>query len=114
MIGANDAFQGIEPSVLEANLRTIIKKLQAKNIPVFLGGMKSPRNLGIAYRNSFEAVYEKVAKDLSVERMNFFLDGVAAIPSLNQSDAIHPTKEGYTLIVENLIKALKKSSLISP
>ena len=49
VIGANDAFQGIEPSVLEANLRSIITKLQDKKIPVFLGGMKSPRNLGITY-----------------------------------------------------------------
>lgn len=112
VIGANDAFQGIEPSVLEANLRTIITKLQAKNIPIFLAGMKSPRNLGIAYRAPFEALYEKVAEDMKVPRMDFFLDGVAAVSSLNQSDAIHPTKEGYALIVENLLTELQKYTLL--
>lgn len=33
----------------------------------------------------------------------FFLEGVGGDRSLNQADAIHPTKEGYTRIVNNNI-----------
>jgi acyl-CoA thioesterase I len=34
--------------------------------------------------------------------MPFFLDGVGAVARLNQSDGIHPTAEGYRIVVERL------------
>ena len=34
--------------------------------------------------------------------MPFFLDGVGAIPRLNQADGIHPTAEGYAIVVDRL------------
>ena len=33
----------------------------------------------------------------------FFLEGVAAIPHLNQSDGIHPNEEGVEVIVEKIL-----------
>lgn len=44
-IGANDAFQGKAVTDIEANLRAIIEKIQAKNIPILFAGMKAPLNL---------------------------------------------------------------------
>jgi acyl-CoA thioesterase-1 len=37
-----------------------------------------------------------------VPHVPFFLEGVGAIPRLNQPDGIHPTAEGYALVVEHL------------
>ena len=37
----------------------------------------------------------------------FFLDGVAGSSSLNQADGIHPTGEGYRLIVEKVFPVLE-------
>jgi acyl-CoA thioesterase-1 len=34
--------------------------------------------------------------------MPFLLDGVAGNPALNQPDGIHPTAEGYGIIVDRL------------
>jgi acyl-CoA thioesterase-1 len=34
--------------------------------------------------------------------MPFFLDGVGAVPRLNQADGIHPTAEGYAVVVDRL------------
>jgi acyl-CoA thioesterase-1 len=34
--------------------------------------------------------------------MPFLLDGVAGNPRLNQGDGIHPTTEGYRIVVEHL------------
>ena len=39
--------------------------------------------------------------------MPFFLDGVGTVARLNQPDGIHPTAEGYRLIVERLWSHLK-------
>ena len=34
--------------------------------------------------------------------MPFFLDGVGAVPALNLPDGIHPTAEGYRIVVDRL------------
>jgi acyl-CoA thioesterase-1 len=52
---------------------------------------------------SFAAIYPRVAKDMNVTLIPFFLDGVGGDPALNQADAIHPTKEGYEIIVNDNI-----------
>jgi acyl-CoA thioesterase-1 len=38
--------------------------------------------------------------------MPFFLEDVATRPKLTQADGIHPTAEGYQIIVENLLENL--------
>jgi acyl-CoA thioesterase-1 len=47
--GANDALQGLPPEATKKALEEIIKRLQAKNLPVLLAGMEAPRNLGKDY-----------------------------------------------------------------
>jgi acyl-CoA thioesterase I len=72
-IGANDAFQGVDPAVTRANIRTIIERIQSRKIPVLLTGMLAPLNLGSAYRSQFESIYRDVEEELKVSRMEFFL-----------------------------------------
>jgi acyl-CoA thioesterase-1 len=43
-----------------------------------------------------------VARKRGVAFMPFLLDGVAGNPALNQPDGIHPTAEGYGIIVDRL------------
>ena len=102
-IGANDAMRGIDVATVEANIRTAIKRLQDNGSEVILGGMQIYDNLGSDYVESFAAIYPRVAKDMNVTLIPFFLEGVGGDPKLNQADAIHPTKEGYTIIVNNNI-----------
>ncbi len=111
-IGANDAFQGKSVADIEKNLRAIIEKIRAKNIPLLLAGMRAPFNLGIEYRDQYDTVFEKLAKEYKISYMPFFLAWVALDPKLNQEDLIHPTKEGYTIIVGNIEKILKAEKLI--
>jgi acyl-CoA thioesterase-1 len=47
-------------------------------------------------------MYAEVAERRKVAFMPFFLDGVGAVTRLNQPDGIHPTAEGYRIIVERL------------
>lgn len=105
-LGANDALRGIEPAVTRQSLSIIIEKLQEKNIPVFLTGMKAPPNMGADYSQEFDRIYSDLAADYKIALYPFFLDGVAAIPALNQDDAIHPNKEGVAIIVEKMMPSL--------
>lgn len=107
-IGANDAIRGIDVATVEANIRTAVKRLQDNGSIVILGGMQIYDNLGSDYVKSFAAIYPRVAKDMNVTLIPFFLDGVGGDPALNQADAIHPTKEGYEIIVnDNILPILE-------
>ena len=107
-VGANDAIRGIDVATVEANIRTAVKRLQDNGSEVILGGMQIYDNLGSDYVKSFAAIYPRVAKDMNVTLIPFFLDGVGGDPKLNQADAIHPTREGYTIIVnDNILPILQ-------
>ncbi|MBH0094787.1 arylesterase [Psychrobacter sp. NZS113] len=107
-IGANDAMRGLDVATIEANIRTAVKTLQDNGSHVILGGMSIYDNLGNDYVSAFSDIYPRVAKDMNVPLIPFFLEGVGGDPELNQADAIHPTKEGYQIIVkDNILPILK-------
>lgn len=107
-IGANDAMRGLELETIKANIRTAVKHLQDNGSEVILGGMQIYDNLGNDYVKSFSAIYPRIAEDMNLKMIPFFLEGVGGISELNQADAIHPTREGYTIIVnENILPVLK-------
>ncbi len=101
-IGGNDGLRGIDPKVTKENISAIIGAFEAEGIPVMLAGMKTLSNLGPEYTNAFEAVYPEVAKERKVPLIPFFLEGVGGDPKLNQEDKIHPTAEGYQIIVRTI------------
>ncbi|WP_413787035.1 arylesterase [Psychrobacter sp. NG27] len=107
-IGANDAMRGLDVATIEKNIRTAVKTLQDNGSHVILGGMSIYDNLGNDYVSAFSDIYPRVAKDMNVPLIPFFLEGVGGDPELNQADAIHPTKEGYQIIVkDNILPILK-------
>ena len=97
-LGANDGLRGVDLASIESNLRQIIAKLQAKDLPVLLLGMRLPPNYGADYTEGFQDVYAKIADDTNVRFVPFFLEGVAGDPNLNLPDGIHPTTKGHQLI----------------
>jgi len=109
VIGANDGFRGIDPGLIESNIRLIIEALKADNVLVVLGGMQIVQNLGPNYTSAFAAVYPKVAESENVILIPFFLNGVAADPALNQADGIHPTADGYRKIVDHIYPYVKQA-----
>lgn len=111
-IWANDAFQGKNTDDIEKNLRTILEKIKAKNISILFAGMRAPLNLGGEYGKRYEAIFPKLAKEYNLVFMPFFLEWVALKANLNQDDRIHPTREGYAIIVENLMEILEEENLI--
>jgi acyl-CoA thioesterase I len=106
-LGANDGLRGLSLNETKANLERIIQQFQQASVTVVLAGMKLPPNYGQDYTAGFEALYQALAKQYRLTLIPFFLDGVAVSSTLNQADGIHPTGEGYRLIVEKVFPTLE-------
>jgi acyl-CoA thioesterase-1 len=105
--GANDGLRGIPTDTTTRNLEAIIGRLQSSGAKTILAGMLVPPNYGPIYSNSFRNIFPSVAKKTGAVLLPFFLDGVGGHPELNQEDGIHPTAEGYDIVVANVWKVLK-------
>ena len=105
-LGANDMLRGIPPNETEQNLEKIIKIAQSKNIKVILAGMLAPTSHGIDYKKKFDMIYQNLSKKCNIPLIPFLLEGVALNPDLNQSDGMHPNKEGTIVISQTLEKTL--------
>lgn len=101
--GANDAMRGVDLELTKNNLETIIETIQAQKIPLIFSGMEIYENLGKKYVTDFKNLYPVLAKKYEVPFIPFFLAGVAGDPKLNNTDQIHPNKEGYQIIIEKNI-----------
>ncbi len=101
--GGNDGLRGIDPELTGENLDATVETLVEDEVIVVLAGMQIVQNMGEPYLAAFRSVYPRVAETHDgVILIPFFLDGVGGIPELNQPDAIHPTAEGYSVVVETI------------
>jgi acyl-CoA thioesterase-1 len=107
-LGANDGLRGGDPADTEANLTAILDKLAARHIPVLLTGMYALPNLGADYGAAFRAVFDRLGKRPGVLYDPFFLQDVATIPALNQSDGMHPNAAGVKRVVARLLPLVEK------
>ena len=101
-LGVNDALRGQSLAAVRANLDQIVARFQAAGARVLVAGMRLPPNYGTRYAEDFHRLFGEVARARNVPHMPFFLDGVGAVPRLNQADGIHPTAEGYAIVVDRL------------
>lgn len=106
-LGANDMLRGLDPSLARANLDAMLVELKRRRIRVLLTGMLAAPNLGAPYRRRFDAIYPALARKHGVTFYPFFMKGVAGNPRLLQSDGLHPTAQGVTIIVRGLLPQVK-------
>lgn len=102
-LGANDGLRGLDPRETEANLSQMIADIQKQALPVLLTGMRAPPNLGQQYGTEFNNLFRRLAKKHRLLFYPFFLEGVAAVPALNQTDGIHPNAAGIGEIVKRIL-----------
>ena len=86
---------------MRANLDQLVERFQSAGARVLIAGMRLPPNYGARYAPVPAAVRGRVEKR-GAPLMPFFLDGVGGNPRLNQMDGVHPTAEGYRIIVDHL------------
>jgi acyl-CoA thioesterase-1 len=107
-LGANDALRGLDPGRARDNLDKMIAAIKAGGAEVLLAGMVSPRNLGEAYTQAFDAIYADLAKKHDVLLYPFFLDGVALNAELNLGDGIHPNSRGVAEISRRILPSVEQ------
>jgi acyl-CoA thioesterase-1 len=121
-LGANDGLRAQPLPAIERALGEIVERSRAAGAVVALAGMRMPPNYGPEYTRDFEAIFRRLADERQLPFLPFLLEGVAAVPALNQADGIHPTAEGQRRIaalvlpvVEPLVReAIAKASQASP
>ena len=106
-LGANDGLRGLDPAETLANLRAIMEQLKAADLPVLLAGMRAPPNLGRDFGAEFDTIFATMALEYDALFYPFFLEGVAARPTMNQNDGIHPNSAGVAIVVERIIPSVE-------
>jgi acyl-CoA thioesterase I len=106
-LGANDGLRGMPAEVTKQNLETIVERLQSAGVKVVLVGMQVPPNYGPQYAEAFRSIFRDTAKKYRISLVPFLLDRVGGNAALNQEDGVHPTAEGYKIVVENVWKVLQ-------
>lgn len=106
-LGANDILRGQPIREMKKNLGAIIEHCKAKGAIVLLAGMEAPTDTGSDYRRDVHEAFASVARENSVTLIPFFLQGVAAIDSLNQRDRIHPNEEGTKIVAQTVYRSLR-------
>src|SRR5262245_35358557 len=91
-LGGNDVSQGIPQDVSRDNLRLIIERFRPGGARVFFSGGRFPQ-------------LDKLARELNVPVIPF-LDGVAGHRELLLGDGIHPTGDGYAIVIQNILKVI--------
>jgi acyl-CoA thioesterase-1 len=106
-LGANDALRGVDPAITRDALDGILTRLGERGLPVLLGGMLAPPNLGQDYGAKFNPIYPELAAKHGALLYPFFLDGAAARADLNQPDGMHPNAAGVAVIVEKIVPSVE-------
>ena len=107
-LGANDMLRGQDLAAMRANLQEIVDRTLSENgeTRIVVAGMRSAPNLGDAYGEAFADVFADLAVENRAAFIPFLLEGVAAVPELNQVDGIHPNAKGHRVISENVWEVL--------
>jgi acyl-CoA thioesterase I len=98
--GTNDGLRGVAPEEMKGNIQAIVRALAVQGITVVLAGMENLKRRKGDYDGVFARTYPEIAEDEDVILIPLFLAGVAGNPGLNRGDGIHPTAEGYRIVVE--------------
>ena len=107
-LGANDGLRGVPLTETKMNLQYIIDAVKTKypSTEIVLAGMQIPPNFGQDYTNEFKNIFPALAQKNQVVLIPFLLENVGGIPSLNQSDGIHPTAKGHKILAKNVWEVL--------
>jgi acyl-CoA thioesterase-1 len=101
-LGANDGLGGVDTTIVDRNLSTIVEAAQRHNVRTLLCGMETLPTHGLNYAAAFHAVFPRVAERYAIPLVPFLLDGVALNPSLNGPDLVHPNAAGAQKIADNV------------
>ena len=104
--GGNDLLHKLDIGKMESNLRNMIQLSLDRDIPVILLGVPKP---GL-FLSSFD-IYKEIAISMDVIFIEDLIPDILSDKSL-KSDTVHPNKEGYSLIAEEIYSLLLDTGAI--
>jgi len=109
----NDWLQKRSTQVMKENILEIIDMFHNWETKIVLWWMQIPPNLGLTYSREFNRVYEQIAQEENdIYLHKDFLQWVAWYARYNLQDKIHPNREWYDIIVENLYEFLVDEDIV--
>jgi acyl-CoA thioesterase-1 len=108
-LGANDAEQGLDPTISKANLDLMLDKIKAAHVRVLLCGAVAPASFGEEYQASFNPIYPQMASKHRVPLYPSILDGVSSDASLIQDDGEHPNDKGVQVMVDRILPVVEQA-----
>jgi len=105
-LGGNDGLRGLALEDTEAHLRAMIAGARDAGARVVLLGVRLPPNYG-EYGERFDALYPRLAAELELDFVPYYMRGVGGVPELNLPDGLHPTPEGHALLARNVLPTLR-------
>lgn len=102
-LGANDAIQGRDLALVEADLDAMLAFSLARGSRVLLTGIGAGLRKADPYRSAFEDIYRRLAEKHGVALYPRIGDGVRGDPRYTQADGAHPNAEGARVIAARLL-----------
>jgi len=100
--GGNDGLRGFPVEQTQANLATMIERLQAGGAEVVLAGITLTPDYGPDYIARFNAIYPALAKRYHLRLLPFLLKDVYGVPGDMQEDGHHATAQGNVQVAKNV------------
>lgn len=110
-LGGNDGLRGQPLGLIEKNLRQMIQLVRQQSAVPLLLEMKIPPNYGPQYSGRFTQIYQKLATQMQVALVPFFLESVIAKAGMMQVDGIHPTAAAQPSMMQQVMSVIKGLSI---
>lgn len=101
-LGGNDGLRGLPVSRVRSNLELLITKSQAAGAQVLLLAIRVPTNYGPRYANSFQQIYDDLARRYRIGSAALVDDGIALDLAYFQADGIHPNAKAQPILLNNV------------
>ena len=105
-LGGNDMLRKVDPSVIEANLRSMIENARGRGVGVLLIGVPKP-----ALFAGTADFYERIAEDLALPLEGDVLNDILR-DNAYKSDPIHPNAQGYRILAEAVADLLHRAGAV--
>ncbi|WP_167519311.1 multifunctional acyl-CoA thioesterase I/protease I/lysophospholipase L1 [Intestinirhabdus alba] len=105
-LGGNDGLRGFQPQQTGQTLREIVNVVRKANAEPLLMQIRLPPNYGRRYNEAFSAIYPKLAGELNIPLLPFFMEEIYLKTQWMQDDGIHPNRDAQPFIAEWMVKQL--------
>lgn len=117
-LGGNDALRGLPLTLVEKNLRDMVRLAREQGAAPVLVGMMMPPNYGRAYSEQFSDLFRRIAESEGIAWVPFLLEGIAERLDYFLPDRIHPAESAQPILLETvwpvISRVLSPSTRVTP